>query len=387
MKIIDPAETQPAAHIDDDAAKQGGTAAPDSAYGALLEGVHIAGYSFERACAKLEWLLEADRWRGVGGGFDDVNAFIASIRLDSFRPLAEQRKRIAQRIKQLQPKVSNRAIAKTLGVDESTVRADTTAGNPARTPKRLNNNSEAKAPAAGNPAPVLTGAAAAKIVVRRENIEERRDERLARIAEIAKGNTALCTSLRYPLLYADPPWRYENPAMGSEGRKVENHYPTMTLEEIIALPVAELATEQAILYLWSTAPKLVDAARVIAAWGFDYRTCGVWDKEVMGMGYHFRNQHELLLVAKRGDMPAPAMGAQPASVYRERRTEHSVKPNFYYEMIERAYPTLPKIELFARGSVRPGWAAWGNQIASEPATPAAADDGLAIPGFLRRAAP
>src|ERR1700694_1415392 len=101
------------------------------AYGALREGVHIAGYSFERACGNLEWLLEQNRWRGVGDGFDDVNAFLASLRLDSFRPLAEQRKRIAQRIKELQPKASNRQIAKVLGVGRSTVDRDTGPNGPA----------------------------------------------------------------------------------------------------------------------------------------------------------------------------------------------------------------------------------------------------------------
>ena len=93
-------------------------------YGALCEGVHIAGYSFERACGKLEWLLEADRWRGVGDGFDDVNGFLASIKLDAFRPLAEQRRRVALRIKELQPKVSNKAIAKALGAGSSTIDRD-----------------------------------------------------------------------------------------------------------------------------------------------------------------------------------------------------------------------------------------------------------------------
>ena len=139
----------------------------NEAYGALREGVHIAGYTFERACAKLEWLLDNDRWRGVGDGFSDVNAFLASIKLDSFRPLAEQRKRIALKIKELQPKASNRAIAKTLGVDESTVRADTAAGNPARTGKKSNLVNDERSLTAGNPAPVIAGAAAAKLVARR----------------------------------------------------------------------------------------------------------------------------------------------------------------------------------------------------------------------------
>jgi N6-adenosine-specific RNA methylase IME4 len=330
------------------------------AYGALREGIHIAGYTFERACGKLEWLLEQDRWRGVGGGFSDVNKFMDSIRLDSFRPVAEQRKRIATRIKQLQPKVSNRAIAKTLGADERTVRRDTAA---IAAPYKGNTSgiSGGEAIAAANAAPAIAGAVAAKLIARRENIEDRRDERLAKIAEIAKGNIALGTSQRYPIIYADPPWCYENPAMGSEGRKVENHYPTMALEEIVALPVAQLAADDALLYLWATAPKLAECIDVLRAWGFEYRTNGIWDKELFGMGYHFRNQHEQLLVGRRGDMPAPAMGAQPPSVYRERRTEHSVKPVFYYEMIEAAYPMMPKIELFARGAARPGWTTWGNQ--------------------------
>jgi N6-adenosine-specific RNA methylase IME4 len=114
------------------------------------------------------------------------------------------------------------------------------------------------------------------------------------------------------------------------------------------------------LYVWATAPKLAECMQVIEAWGFEYRTCLVWDKEVIGMGFYARNQHELLLVCKRGNIPAPFPGTQPSSVYRERRTEHSTKPVFYYEMIEQAYPGLPKIELFSR-SPRRGWTAWGNE--------------------------
>jgi N6-adenosine-specific RNA methylase IME4 len=122
-----------------------------------------------------------------------------------------------------------------------------------------------------------------------------------------------------------------------------------------------ICTDDALLYLWATAPKLAECHKVIEAWGFEYRTNAAWDKEVIGMGYHFRNQHELLLVAKRGEIPPPEAGTQPSSVYRERRGEHSAKPTFFYEMIEGAYPGLAKIELFSR-SPRNGWAAWGNQV-------------------------
>jgi N6-adenosine-specific RNA methylase IME4 len=151
---------------------------------------------------------------------------------------------------------------------------------------------------------------------------------LDKIAEISKGNTDLSTDQRYPIIYADPPWRYENPPMGGTNRSIENHYPTMTLDEICALPIGELATDDAMLYLWATAPKLADCLKVIEAWGFEYRTNLVWDKEAIGMGYHARNQHEILLIAKRGDIPPPPPGTQPSSVHREKRGRHSAKPAF-----------------------------------------------------------
>ena len=112
--------------------------------------------------------------------------------------------------------------------------------------------------------------------------------------------------------------------------------------------------------MWATAPKLAECFQVLDAWEFEYRTNLVWDKEAIGMGYHARNQHELLLVAKRGSIAAPSPGTQPASIYREKRGQHSAKPHFYYEMIEQFYPQLPKIELFCR-TPRDGWAVWGNQ--------------------------
>jgi N6-adenosine-specific RNA methylase IME4 len=190
----------------------------------------------------------------------------------------------------------------------------------------------------------------------------RREERLE---EIAKGNRDLPTGLRYPIIYADPPWRYEHPPIGASNRSIENHYPTMTLEEICALPVSELAADDALLYLWATAPKLAECILVLEAWGFAYRTNLVWVKDKIGMGYHARNQHELLLVAKRGSIPPPAPGDRVSSVIHADRTEHSAKPAIFYELIERWYPSLPKIELFSRAP-RTGWAAWGNQ-ASEAA--------------------
>lgn len=148
--------------------------------------------------------------------------------------------------------------------------------------------------------------------------------------------------------------------MGGGNRSIENHYPTMTLEEICALPVKDIAAQDSILYLWATAPKLAECLDVMRAWGFEYRTNFVWIKDKIGMGYHSRNQHELLLVGRRGEIPPPPVEARVSSVVYAPRTDHSAKPVEFYELIESFYPELQKIELFSR-SQRDGWSAWGNQ--------------------------
>lgn len=201
--------------------------------------------------------------------------------------------------------------------------------------------------------------AAAK-AIRADRAVASRDARIEKIAEIAKGNAPLAVAAKFPVVYADPPWRYENPPMGASNRSIENHYPTMSLEEICAMPVADIVTDDAILYMWATAPKLAECLQVIAAWGFDYRTNFVWVKDKIGMGYHARSQHEILLVAKRGNIPPPAVADRVSSVVMAERGEHSAKPAVFYELIESFYPTLPKIELFCR-SPRDGWVVWGNQ--------------------------
>jgi N6-adenosine-specific RNA methylase IME4 len=163
---------------------------------------------------------------------------------------------------------------------------------------------------------------------------------------------------RFPVLYVDPPWRYEHAV--SDSRAIENQYPTMELGEICALPVAELATGDAVLFMWATSPKLAEAMKVIEAWGFEYRTQAVWIKGSIGPGYWFRQRHESLLLAVRGSMPTPLEGARPDSVIEAPRGAHSAKPPVVYELIERMYPELKRVELFAR-SKRDGWSAWGNE--------------------------
>jgi N6-adenosine-specific RNA methylase IME4 len=134
----------------------------------------------------------------------------------------------------------------------------------------------------------------------------------------------------------------------------------MTLEDICGLPIDDVVTDDALLFLWSSPPMLEKATRVLEAWGFQYKTMAVWDKLTIGMGYFFRQQHELLLVGERGNMPKPSPENRPPSVIQETRGKHSEKPAAFYEIIEAMYPELLKLELFSRRR-REGWISWGNQ--------------------------
>jgi N6-adenosine-specific RNA methylase IME4 len=170
---------------------------------------------------------------------------------------------------------------------------------------------------------------------------------------------------KFVVLYADPPWQYENPPMGGSNRSIENHYPTMTLEEICALPVGDLAHENSVLFMWATSPKLYECMKVLDSWGFVYRTDMVWVKDKIGMGYHVRGKHETLLIAKRGELPPPAVEARPDSVIEAPRLDHSAKPLEFYDVIDRMYPDVRKIELFGRAPKdRFNWTAWGNQASA-----------------------
>jgi len=172
----------------------------------------------------------------------------------------------------------------------------------------------------------------------------------------------------YAVILADPPWPFQvwNQATGN-GRSAESHYPTMSLEAIRALPVGELAAENCALFLWAVWPSLPEALQVIAAWGFEYKTLAwIWVKQTatghgwhVGMGYYTRANSELCLLAVKGRMPM-AVHNELSLIVTPLRA-HSQKPDEQYAKIERLYPTVPKIELFAR-QCWPGWEVWGNRI-------------------------
>ena len=350
-------------------------------YGELTAHLHDAAYAFERSMQRLETLLEGDAWTKVREGFTDINAFLRTLKLDQFKSSVEKRQRLAERIRQLQPQASTRAIAAALGVDHHTIAKHLGGENsPPRGP-----NAHQSEDRSGEESPArLTGAEAAKRIIRFEEAPSRRAaNREERLKRIVNANPPWPAGRRWPVIYADPPWRWETWSRETGlDRCPEAHYDTMMVEEIMALDVPSIAADDCVLFLWATSPLLLRAGRDVmeSAWGFTYKTSIYWPKNKAGTGYWVRGKHELLLIGTRGAIPAPLPGQQgeliieaPDLVELIERGDsmaieapvgaHSEKPAAFAELIERWFPDpVPKIELFARGAPRAGWTPWGNQV-------------------------
>ena len=188
----------------------------------------------------------------------------------------------------------------------------------------------------------------------------RRFTRQKKIQEISIGNKTLRgNGKRYSVILADPPWKYD--FTFSDSRAIENQYPTMELEEIMALPVCDITAEHSVIFLWCPPAFNKRAVTVMEAWGFEYRTNMVWVKPSIGPGQWARQRHELLLIGRQGNIPTPESSNRPDSVIEAPREGHSKKPDIVYDLIEKMYPELDRIELFARQQ-HPGWDVWGNQV-------------------------
>jgi len=180
------------------------------------------------------------------------------------------------------------------------------------------------------------------------------------------GGISEITTEKFNIIYADPPWRYRRSA--GDG-VAENHYPTMDIEKICALPVAELAAKDSVLFLWATFPMLPEALRVINAWGFTFKTVAfVWLKQnrkaqswFYGLGFWTRGNAEICLLATRGH---PKRQSNSVHQFIISPIEgHSKKPDEAREKIIQLVGDLPRVELFAR-QTPPGWAVWGNEVDS-----------------------
>jgi N6-adenosine-specific RNA methylase IME4 len=188
---------------------------------------------------------------------------------------------------------------------------------------------------------------------RAERAAEKKERRAEREAELGKRLMALPDE-KFGVIPADPEWRFEVWSEKGMLAVADNHYATSELEEIKARNVPSIAADDCVLFLWATVPMLREALDVMAAWGFTYKSHFAWVKDRAGTGYWARNWHELLLIGAKGKIPAPAPGEQFDSVIEAAVREHSRKPEVAYEMVEKMFSSLPKIELNAGGPARAG---------------------------------
>lgn len=173
---------------------------------------------------------------------------------------------------------------------------------------------------------------------------------------------------RFKTILADPPWQFQNRTgkVAPEHKRL-SRYATLSLDEILGLPVRAVADDSAHLYLWVPNALLLEGLRVMEAWGFKYKTNLVWHKvrkdggsDGRGVGFYFRNVTELLLFGIRGkNARTLAPGRSQVNLFATRKREHSRKPDEIFPIIEACSPG-PYLELFARG-IRANWHLWGNQ--------------------------
>ena len=187
---------------------------------------------------------------------------------------------------------------------------------------------------------------------------------------------------RYDLIYADPPWSFDNYSEKGEDRNAKAHYDCMGIEDILALPVADIAADDSMLACWGTAPMLPELLETVRSWGFRYVTIGhVWiklNKSVgsrtlvdllkdvfMSTGYWTRQNAEILVLASRG---SPRRGSRSVrQVVHAPRGLHSQKPDVFRTNLERLVVRedgLPmrRVELFSRRMPTDDWHVWGNQV-------------------------
>ncbi len=166
---------------------------------------------------------------------------------------------------------------------------------------------------------------------------------------------------KFRVILADPPWSYEMKKPGHGD--TDDHYDTLSIEQICQLPVRDLVDQECVLFLWVTVPLLEKVFAVLDAWGFSYRTSFVWDKGGKNIGSYSFVNHEYLILATYGTKPLTPEGDKPDSLMRmEKSRKHSEKPEEFRAMIDAMYPNGNRIELFGRKKVE-GWQVYGNDEA------------------------
>jgi N6-adenosine-specific RNA methylase IME4 len=188
----------------------------------------------------------------------------------------------------------------------------------------------------------------------------KKDEVVKKIAALPEG--------KHRIIYADPPWDYNNEfdVAGYRTVAATDHYPVMPLSDICALDVKSLAAPDSVLLLWATSPLLAQAFEVVKAWGFTYKTHFVWYKGRGAFGHYHKANCELLLVATRGSC-VPDADERADQMQNFARGRHSKKPDEWRDLIDKLWPNGPRIELFQRKDAVPShWHVWGAESVETP---------------------
>ena len=293
-------------------------------YGQLTEGVHLGAHALNRAIGQFKWLLAEDRWKQCGHA--DINDFLASIDWSGFKLLADQRKDVVKALAKIEA-ASQRQIARTLGVDESTIRADVAAGNPAPADSEL---TVVEATSSADPPP--DGAP-----VDRENTEE--------TDETAAGNPAPAS---YSTIVIDPPWPMKFVQRKSRPTQVEMPYPVMQEAEIAALRLQ--AADACHVWCWTTQKFLPMALRVLNVWGVKYVCTFTWCKPGGFQPVRLPQYASEFVLYGRIGSPRFRETKNFKTWFTAPRGEHSAKPDEFYALVRRVCQG-PRADIFNRRTI------------------------------------
>jgi len=200
---------------------------------------------------------------------------------------------------------------------------------------------------------------------KKEELQEKKKEYEKRIESNTNNEFKIDifnTNQTFRVIYADPAWSYndkqDTPQLGGASK----HYDTMSIAELSKLPVNKISEKNSILFLWVTSPLLEDSFKVVASWGFKYKTSFIWDKVKHNMGHYNSVRHEILLVCTKGSC-TPDNKVLYNSVQRiERNNNHSEKPIEFLNIIDDLYSYGNKLEMFCRTIKKENWYGWGNEL-------------------------
>jgi len=200
-----------------------------------------------------------------------------------------------------------------------------------------------------------------------KKIEEKRAEYEKKIntPEDKKSTDIFNTKQKFRIVYADPPWSYNDKCDGGgvqSGGVEKRHYDTMSIQEICKLPVKSITEKDAVLFMWVTSPLLEDSFKVINSWGFKYKSSFIWDKVSHNMGHYNSVRHEFLLIATKGSCTPDKKQLFDSVQSIEKSKKHSEKPVEFLDIIDTLYNYGQRIELFCRQPKKENWLFWGNEV-------------------------